>query len=428
MRALIIAALLATLAACAPATAQANWSAEALDDLEIVAASAWTEGLPSEEAALSELAMFRHLSDVDPAAVVQADVAADALFLSLARTFSQGAADPARADPDWAIPLASAPDLDALQAARAAGAAPSALLRPLLPQNAEYALLRDELARLRALRDDDQNERINQVRASLERWRWLPRQLPPKRLEVRIAQYELRHISPDAPAISHKVIVGTRSDQTPSFLAEIRSVTINPSWDPPPSIAAELLRRFRRNPSAAAREGFEALNAEGAVISPGAVDWSARPFPYRLRQRPGPANALGRIRFDIPNPYSIRLHDTPSRSLFGRDERALSHGCIRVENPVDLAVRVIAQPDWTREAIDAGIESGVQQSVTLSEPLPVYLIYITASANEAGEIAYAEDFYRRDAAVVAALDAPDVALARQPAAAPQTCAADPAMP
>jgi murein L,D-transpeptidase YcbB/YkuD len=428
MRALLIAFLLCSLAACAPAAAQANWSAEALDDLESVAVSATVEGLPGEDAALSELAMFRHLSDVDPAAEAQVDIAADALFSSLARTFAQGAADPARADPDWAIPLADAPDLDALMAARAAGAAPSALLRPLLPQNQEYQALRAELARLRTDGDADQDARVGHVRASLERWRWLPRQLPAARLEVRIAQYELRHITPDAPPVTHNVIVGTRSDQTPSFLTEIRSVTINPSWDPPPSIAAELLRRFRRDPAAAAREGFDALNAEGGVIAPSAVDWSARPFPYRLRQRPGPANALGRIRFDIPNPYSIRLHDTPSRSLFEQDARALSHGCIRVDNPGELAQRVIDLPDWTREAIEAAIEGGEQQSVALSEPLPVYLIYITVGATEAGEVVYAEDIYRRDAAVVAALDAPDVALARQAAAAPQTCAIDPSMP
>lgn len=423
MRAMIFYLLAGALAACAPASAQSTWSAAALDDLESVAAATALEGLPAEDAALQELAQLRHLAEVDPAADIQTDIAADTLFVSLARSFAQGSADPTRADPDWAIPLAEAPDFAQLLTARAAGTAPSALLRSLLPQGPDYARLREELARLRAEGDDEQELAIVQVRASLERWRWLPRFLPPERLEVRIAQYELRHITPDAPPVTHKVIVGTRNDQTPSFLADIQSVTINPAWDPPPSIASELLRRFRRNPGAAEHEGFEALTADGDVVA-GAIDWRARPFPYRIRQRPGPANALGRIRFDLPNPYAIRLHDTPERALFDRSRRALSHGCIRVQDPADLAARVIEQPTWTREAIEAAIASGVQQTIALSEPLPVYLIYITVTTNEAGEIVYADDFYRRDRNVVTALDSPNVELTRHAGPLSETCAAD----
>lgn len=428
MRAFAVFVLLVTLAACGPepALAQPNWSVAELDDLEVLAASATAEGLPAEDAALAEMELFRHLSDTDPAADDQIDVAADALFASLARSFAQGAADPLVADPDWAIPLAPAPDLAALQTAREAGAMPSALLRPLLPQAAEYAELRDELARLRAESGDDsaRAQRINQVRASLERWRWLPREMPANRIEVRIPQYELRLIAPNAAADVRKIIVGARTTQTPSFLAAIQSVTLNPSWEPPASIAAELLRRFRRDPAAPAREGFEALRADGSVVPAGDVNWSARPFPYRLRQRPGPANALGRVRFDMPNDYAIRLHDTPSRSLFGRDMLALSHGCIRVEHPEELAAQLLAPEAWTAESLAAAIDMGEQQLVALNEPMPVYLIYITVTTSEAGEIAYADDIYRRDARVITALDAPDAALARRPAAPPPPCATE----
>lgn len=421
--------LLLSLSGCAPAAAQLTWSAAELDDLERVAASAPLEGLTEEAAALEELTRFRHLGDADPAAEAQTDIAADALFASLARTFAQGGADTARADPDWAIPLAAPPDLSALMTARAAGAAPSALLRPLLPQQREYALLRDELARVRAEDGSrDRDARIVQLRASLERWRWLPRDLPERRLDVRIPQYELRFFAGGEAIAVHKVIVGARDSQTPSFSDEIASVTFNPSWEPPASIAAELLRRFRADPSAAEREGFQALAADGPVIAPSAVDWRARPFPYRLRQQPGPANALGRIRFDMANAYAIRLHDTPSRSLFERDARALSHGCIRVESPEALAAGVLAHEAWTVESVNDAIESGAQQSVALAAPMPIYLIYITVTADEAGQIAYADDIYRRDAAVAAALDGPDVALARQAAAAPLRCPVEPSIP
>lgn len=418
--------LACAVAACAPAAAQSPWSDQALDDLEMVAASASLEGLPEERAALEELARFRHLRDSDPAADAQTEIAADALFASLARSFAQGGADPRRADPDWAIPMSSAPDLAALQDARIAGALPSTLLRPLLPQTSDYARLREELARVRA--DGGPAAQIASLRASLERWRWLPRNLPSRRLDVRIPQYDLRLIAPGAAASIHKVIVGARDSQTPSFMAEIASVTINPSWEPPSSIAQELLVRFRRDHGAAAREGFEALDAQGVVIAPADIDWNAQPFPYRLRQRPGPSNALGAIRFDMANSFAIRLHDTPNRDLFNRDRRAFSHGCIRVEGPEALAESLISRNDWTQEAIRAAIENGEQQQVALDTAVPVVLLYITATVNEAGDVAYADDVYRRDGPVLAALDGPDVALARQAAAAPLRCPADPSMP
>lgn len=425
MRIWSIAILALSAAACAPAVAQSPWNEAALDDLEAVAAATELEGLPREDIALAELARFRHMAVTDPAAEAQTDIAADALFRSLARSFSQGGADPARADPDWAIPLSAAPDLDALAAARDAGALPSTLLRPLLPANDDYLRLRAELARVREEAGDD-DTRIEPLRASLERWRWLPRTFADRRLEVRIPQYELRFLSGGDANASHRVIVGALDSQTPSFVAEIASVTFNPSWEPPASIAAELLARFRRDPAAAAREGFEALDANGEIVAD--VDWDTRPFGYRLRQRPGPANALGRIRFDMANDFAIRLHDTPSRTLFARDQRALSHGCIRVEAPEALAVGVLGREEWTLAAVDAAIEAGDQQIVTLGETLPVYLLYITASVSEDGEIAYARDIYRRDRAIVAALDGPDVALARRAAAQPARCPAEASIP
>jgi murein L,D-transpeptidase YcbB/YkuD len=163
------------------------------------------------------------------------------------------------------------------------------------------------------------------------------------------------------------------------------------------------------------------IGTDGAIIAPGGVDWSARPFPYRLRQRPGPANALGQLRFDMPNAFAIYLHDTPNRALFTRSTRALSHGCIRVETPNDLARDVLNSPEWTLPALEGAIASGASQTIAVPDPLPVYLIYLTASESGDGQIAYAEDIYRRDAAVVAALDGPDAALVRRPASRPLTC-------
>jgi murein L,D-transpeptidase YcbB/YkuD len=142
-----------------------------------------------------------------------------------------------------------------------------------------------------------------------------------------------------------------------------------------------------------------------------------------VRQRPGPGNALGRIRFDLPNPYAVFLHDTPSRNLFARADRALSHGCIRVENPVDLAASILATPDWDVAALDAEIDLGATRTIELAAPAPVYVLYITAAPGADGSITYADDIYDRDEPIVAALDAPDVSLASAPDDAARSCAA-----
>jgi L,D-transpeptidase YcbB len=419
------------LAGCAPAPAVVNWTPEKLEDLRRTAEAAPAEGLPAETAALDELAQFAHRAETHPTASAQLDIAADALFASLAHSFAQGASDPAIADSEWRIPLAAAPDMDALRAQLAAGGLPSTLLAPLLPQSDDYRALRAELALVSAEIDEsdeaagaDRAMRLVQLRANLERWRWLPRDLPASRVEVRVPQFEVVLMRPDNAPLVHAAIVGARNAPTPSFAAEIRSVTINPTWTPPHSILVnELLPRFRRDPNAAEREGFDVIAANGAVVAPSAIDWSARPFPYQLRQRPGAANALGRIRFDLPNPFAIYLHDTPNRALFARTDRALSHGCIRVAEPAGLAEAVINAPEWTRAEIEAAIATGESRTVALSAPVAIFVLYLTAAAGEDGQVAYVRDLYGRDAGVIRALDAPDAALVAgltQPAAA---CAA-----
>jgi murein L,D-transpeptidase YcbB/YkuD len=429
MRAILAALCLSlALTACAGAEeAEPAWTAAALDDLARVAAAAPAEGLAPETAALEELARFRRLAETNAVAAVQTDVAADSLFTALARAFAQGGADPRSADPEWRITASAAPDLEGLRLERAQGALPSALLGPLLPQTGEYVALRDALARVTAepagARDAAglvREARIGALRASLERWRWLPRDLPERRIEVRIAQFEARMLEPNAAPRAHAVIVGARATPTPSFESLIQSVTLNPSWTPPTSIIAELTRRFARDPQAAAREGFDVVGADGAVIAPDQVDWSARPFPHRLRQRPGPGNALGQIRFDMANSFAIYLHDTPNRTLFERPARALSHGCIRVQAPDALAEAMLGEA-WTQEVLHEAIAAGQTQTIALREPLPVLLVYVTAALNGDGTIAYAEDIYRRDAAVVAALDSPDAALVRRPVTLAPAC-------
>lgn len=390
-----------------------TWSVEALDALKRVAEAAPDQGLPSQDAALAEIARFQQLARQDARAAEEVDSAADALFSELARTFARGATDPTQADPEWRIPPPPEPDLGALRRAVVAGASPATLLQGLLPSAAEYRALSEELARTvgeapGTLDADglDREARIAKLRATLERWRWLPRDMPARRVEVRIAQFETTLYRPDTPPVVHLAIVGAHRTPTPSFTAEITSLTLNPSWEPPSSILhGELLPKFRNNPGAIAQEGFDVIGPSADVVDPMSVDWGAQPFPYRLRQRPGPGNALGRVRFDLPNPFAIYLHDTSNRALFAGADRALSHGCIRVDDPVGLAERVIDSSEWDLAALEAALVDYETKTIPLTTPMPAYVLYLTASARDDGAVFYFDDLYQRDAAVVAAIDA-----------------------
>jgi L,D-transpeptidase YcbB len=389
------------------------WAAPTLGELRAVAEEASEHGLASESATVAELARLDVLSQRDAGAARRLDEAAGMLFDRLALAFATGAIDPAQVDLDWRIPRAPAPDLGALRAAVAAGASPRATLQALLPATPDYGALVAELSRVlgeeRGARDAlglSRETRVLRLRASLERLRWLPRTWPARYIEVLAPFFELRVWDGENVIASHAVIVGARATTTPSFTAAIESVTLNPSWTPPASIAAgELLPRFRRDPGAAAREGFDVIDAHGRILDPASVDWRARPFPYALRQRPGPGNALGRLRFDLPNPHAVFLHDTPSRGLFSREDRALSHGCIRVAEPVALAETVLADVAWSAATLEAAIAEGNTQVIPLRQALPVYLLYLTARADGAGAVDYGSDVYDRDERLVRALDA-----------------------
>lgn len=400
-----------TLAACAapkpaveaPQPAMRAWSGAALTDLQLEAAASRDHGMPAESAVLASMTALELRADSDPDAAAELDAKADALFARLAQRYAQGVVDPEAVDPEWRISPPPPPDLERLRADVAAGASPTGVLRMLLPQTEEYHTLARELARLNALspaeREADHAMRIERLRTTLERWRWLPRTLATPRIEVRAPHFLLLLRQADGALEIHKVIVGARRTPTPAFAAQVETVTLNPTWTPPSSILLnELLPRLRRDPGAAAREGYDAIGRDGQVVAD--VDWRARPFPYAVRQRPGPRNALGQVRFDLPNPFAIYLHDTPSRSLFSREDRALSHGCVRVDAPLDLARALL-----TGEEFDSRLASGVTQTLRLERPVPIYVLYMTAMATPDGEIAYAEDIYRRDGAVLAALDA-----------------------
>ncbi|MHB8835153.1 MAG: L,D-transpeptidase family protein [Candidatus Methylomirabilia bacterium] len=247
-------------------------------------------------------------------------------------------------------------------------------------------------------------QRARQIEANLERQRWLPRDLGRRHLLVNVADFRLELVERGAPTLGMLVIAGRLARRTPFFSGEIANIILNPTWTVPEKIALEdKLPLILDDRDYLAEQGFKVFAPSGKEwreVDPADIDWPRLPgthLPYRLRQQPGPRNALGRIKFQFPNRHDIYLHDTPSHELFARTERALSSGCIRVERALDLAAHLLAaDPAWTRARIEETIAAGVTVSIRLPEPLPVYLLYQTAWVDRDGALQLREDVYGRD--------------------------------
>ena len=247
-------------------------------------------------------------------------------------------------------------------------------------------------------------DRIDQMLLNMERRRWMPRDLGERYVFVNMADFELKVVDGPQTVLDDRVVVGTPFQQTPEFSEMMTYIVVNPYWNIPPSIAGkEMLPKIRKDAGYLARNRIEVLSdwtESGRPVDPATIDWSrlsARHFPYKLRQVPGADNALGRLKFMFPNRFNIYLHDTPARTLFERTVRSFSHGCIRVQHPVDLATVLLDGADgWTKDRIEAAIATGERQVISLPRPLPVHLTYLTAWVNKDGAVNFRDDIYGRD--------------------------------
>lgn len=290
----------------------------------------------------------------------------------------------------------------------------AALVAAVRAFQARHGLVVDGIVgpRTRAALAVSPQARIRQVELALERLRWLPPAADRPHVLVDVPQFRLWIVAPDqAPAqwASMPVIVGKPSWRTPIFHDAIRALEVNPYWNVPRSIASrELYPRSRRDPRFLARERIDLLGAdglEGAALRAALASGAAR-----LRQRPGPGNALGAIKFVMSNGYGIFLHDTPARALFERDRRAFSHGCVRVADPEALVQFVLArQPDEAQarlaERVAHAQDTGRNRWVTMPDPLPVIVSYSTVGVASDGSLRYAPDVYGHDARLERALAA-----------------------
>ena len=254
-------------------------------------------------------------------------------------------------------------------------------------------------------------ERVNQIEVNMERWRWLPHNLEDRYIMVNTADYSLAVVEDGEPVLSMRVIVGLPYWSTPVFSATMTYLVFNPYWNVPPNIARkETIPDIRKNPDYLAENNMEIVSGYGSdieTIDPATIDWqtlSPWRFPYRFRQRPGPKNSLGRVKFMFPNKFDVYLHDTPAKALFSRTRRNFSHGCIRIEKPMELAEYLLQDdPAWTREKILAELDTNTEKIVRLTRPIPVHIMYWTAWANENGVAHFRKDIYERDVKVLQAL-------------------------
>ncbi len=262
-------------------------------------------------------------------------------------------------------------------------------------------------------------QRIEQIRVNLERGRWLLHDIGETFVAVNVAGYRLVFVRDGAIVWDTKVQVGKPYRATPMFRSEISYLVFNPTWTVPPGILRnDIIPDQRRDSGTLERKGLKVYDRSGNEVSPADVDWSARSFPYTVRQDPGPTNALGRVKFMFPNEHNVYLHDTPSRNLFDSDDRAFSSGCIRVEDPLKLAELLLdGQSNWSRKTIDRTIADGESRTVTLKPRVPVLLTYWTAWVRASGELQFRRDIYGRDAKVSAALEAEFRFARRSPSAA-----------
>ncbi len=257
--------------------------------------------------------------------------------------------------------------------------------------------------------------RIDQIRVNLERARWVMHELKGDFVLVDVAGFDVTYFRNDEPVWTSRVIVGRPYRETPIFKSLITYVVLNPTWTIPPTILVkDKLPVIKRDPGYLKRNNIRVIDSRGREVNAASVNWSRYGAgnlpPFQLRQDPGEDNALGLVKIMFPNPHMVYLHDTPSKSLFDKDERTFSSGCIRVQNAFELAELVLNDPaQWNQETMAAVVATKKMQTVNLAKPVPVLILYWTAQPRPDGRVLFRNDVYNRDPATLAALDSPFVA-------------------
>lgn len=254
-------------------------------------------------------------------------------------------------------------------------------------------------------------QRIDQIRANMERVRWVHHNLGDEYVLVNIAGYQVYYVKDKNVAWESRVQVGKDYRKTPVFRDNIKYLVFNPTWTVPPTILKkDVLPKIKKDRAYLQKKNMNVIDLKGNIIDPSTINWSsisAKNFPYMIRQEPGPANALGRVKIMFPNKHQVYLHDTPSKSQFNRAERAFSSGCIRVEKPFELVELLLKDnAKWNQTRFKEILDSEKLQNVSLPQTVPVLLLYFTTRMDASGQVIFYNDLYKRDENVIQGLKQP----------------------
>lgn len=248
----------------------------------------------------------------------------------------------------------------------------------------------------RNLLNQNRASQLDKLRINLERQRWLPQDLGQTYVLVNIPSYHVQMFEHGQIIYNTRSVVGKKSRPTPAFIDRIRHVVMSPTWTVPPTIMRKDKLPILRDDPSAFDGGYYAIAPNGKRVAPSTVNWSGGGHGYTLQQKPGAHNALGRIKFLFPNKHAIYLHDTPSKNLFNRENRAYSSGCVRIQDPLDFANILLAQTQWTPESIKRATQNASERWVDTPREIPIYLVYWTLWSDLSGGIHSAADVYNLD--------------------------------
>ena len=258
---------------------------------------------------------------------------------------------------------------------------------------------------IRAMVPESNEEKIRKIELAMERLRWLPRELGAKHVFINQPAFLASYLEDGKDPLTMRVVVGKKANQTYFFMDRIETVEYNPYWGVPRSIIVnEMLPKLYQDPSYLDRLGYEVSTASGARVSSTSVNWGGvanKTVPINVRQPPGSGNALGRVKILFPNSHAIYMHDTPHKSLFERDSRAFSHGCVRLHQPREMAAAVLGK---SVDYIDQRIAQGRNDSDEVTDDIPVYVSYFTAWPEADGTVRFYDDVYDRDDYLARAID------------------------
>ncbi len=316
-------------------------------------------------------------------------------FWKFGRDLSAGRTTPAVSEPDIVISRKKTDVQAWLKLTSRKG--PAKVIVEFRPAHPQYLALAKLLAATKP-----GSRRARQIIVNMERWRWLPRSLGKRHILVNQAAFEMYLTEKGKLIDRRRVVVGKPFHKTPMFTHTVQYAEFNPTWTVPRSIAGnEMLPKLRRDPGYLERNNYlvyTSWKAAAPAMNPMSVDWhsvKAKDFPYRIVQQPGDNNALGQVKFLFPNKFKVYLHDTQAKNLFAKSERAFSHGCIRVENPLEFAEALFGRRTLSQSKIQKILAKPETHRINLRKPVPIHLTYFTVWV-EGGKAAFHKDVYGRD--------------------------------